>query len=142
LKRFKSISLLIVLSIIVFPWRTICVSSFAQEKEHHKVGELSPCQLHEIYKGSNIPVFFPPSNCNNLSANSDTYPAPEKFQLKPPFQLIALGAVFFKLIIFEHFDKVDYFLSPDPKCRSANLVSYNPLRGPPLFSLSSKTEIV
>ena len=120
----------------------MCISSFTQEQEHHKPGELSPCELHEIYKGSTIPIFLPASTCSKLSVNSDNYTAPEKFQLTQPFQLLAIGIVFFKFITVTHFNKEAYFHSPEPKCRSAVLASYNPLRGPPLILLSSETEIV
>ena len=129
-KRFKAISLLLLVGVLIFPWRLICVAHpFGHSNEHHEPGKLSPCELRKQYKGTG-PAFFPPMHCHNASLEKGDFQTTGKFQLKPAFHAVAIAALSFE------FNKNPYpqqpcLFPPEPACRSAPVISTRLLRAPP-----------
>lgn len=114
---------------IFFPWQTICIAHPFGHVHHDHDGP-SPCELRKQYKGKDA-ALFPPMHCHNFSADTDNYQAPDKFQIQPIYQTLAIVAVLFEFIKITSPEQ-PYLFPPDPNCRSATIISDNTLRGPPL----------
>lgn len=131
MQKAKPILLLSLLFILIFPWRLICLAHpLGHSHEHHEPGKLTPCQIHAQYDGS-YDAFLPPMHCHWYSADVDDYDAPDKFQIKPPQQTLAVIAVVFEIVKIDIPEK-PFLFPPQPQCRSATLISGNSLRAPPL----------
>jgi len=75
---------------------------------------------------------LPPMDCKHISEPTDDYNQTQVERILPTIQMIAVAAVIFDLVSFET-TKQPFLLPPDPKCRSATLLSDSPLRAPPLI---------
>lgn len=130
MQKLKIISLLIILGMVFFPWKLICIAHpFGHSQEHHEPGKLSPCELRKQYKGKG-PAIFPPMHCKHLSPDIDNYQTIEKFQIKPTFQTLAFVDALFEIVKINY--PKQHFLFPlEPKCRSATIISISSLRAPP-----------
>lgn len=116
---------------MLFPWKLICIAHpLGHKHEHHEPGKLSPCELRKQYKGKG-PAFFPPMHCHNLSADTDDYLTQDNFQIKPTYQTLAIAAILFEFVKITYTEQPTLF-PPEPKCRSATIISVHTLRGPPL----------
>ena len=129
-KRFKSISLLLLIGVIIFPWRLICLTHpFGHNHVRHEPDKLSPCELREHHKGT-APAFFPPMHCNNMTLERGEFQTTGQSQIKPTFHAVAMAVLFPELRKIKYPQQPYLFLS-DPKCRSAPLISSQLLRAPP-----------
>lgn len=122
--------LLFILGMMIFPWRLVCIAHpFGHSHEHHEAGRPSPCELRKQYKGKG-PAIFPPMHCKHLSPDTDNYQTTEKFQIKPTYQTLALVAVLFEIVKIDYPEQ-PFLFPPEPKCRSAPIISAHSLRAPP-----------
>lgn len=129
MQKLKSIILIFILGITLFPWQSICVSHpFGHDHHNHKGP--SPCELRQQYKGRE-PIFWPPMECKSFLSQFDVFEQPENEKTKPVIEIIAIVTVFFDLITLENIDQ-PFLFPPNPNCRSATLLSDSPLRAPPL----------
>lgn len=113
---------------MLFPWKLICIAHPLGHKHHHEPGKPSPCELRKMYKGT---AYWPPMDCHRISADTDNYQAPQKYDVKPTYQTIAIAAVLFEFVKITYTEQPNLF-PPEPKCRSATIISVHTLRGPPL----------
>jgi len=131
MRKAKSILFLFAFLILFIPWKLICLAHpSGHSNESHEPGILTPCQIHAQYDGS-YDAFLPPMHCHWYSADADDYDAPAKFQIKPFQQTLAIFAVVFEIVKIEIPEKLFPF-PPEPKCRSATLISGNSFRAPPV----------
>jgi len=130
MQKFKSIILLFILGIILFPWQLICIEHPFGHEHHHHDGP-SPCELYRQAMQQPGEHIFPPMDCDNISKVTSDYDQVQVEKTVPPLQLVAVVAVLFDLVGFEPTQQ-PFPLPPDPKCRSATLLSDSPLRAPPL----------
>jgi hypothetical protein len=131
MQKAKSILLLFIIGVLVFPWGLIdfCVTHPTGHKHHHhEPGKPTPCELRKQSEGT---AYWPPMDCRKFSVSTDDYQAPDKFQIKPTYQTLAVVAVLLELVTIS-FPKEPFLFPPEPKCRSATIISVNALRGPPL----------
>ena len=126
--KIKSILLLIIMGMVLLPWEAICVAHPLGHKHHHHEGP-SPCELRKNYKGQ-YPVFWPPMDCKHINAATDDFQQPQKEQIKPAIQTLAFIAVTLELIQVPYTEQ-PHLLPPEPRCRSATVITSNSLRGPP-----------
>ncbi|MEX0981901.1 MAG: hypothetical protein WD577_05020 [Bacteroidales bacterium] len=130
--RIKSILLLIIMGIILFPWQMICLAHpFGHAHHHHHHEGPSPCEIRRIVLQQPGEHLLPPMECEHISDATDDYNQTQVERIVPTVQLIAVAAVVFDLVGFEITEQ-PFLLPIDPKCRSATLLSDSPLRGPPL----------
>lgn len=123
--------MLFALGILLFPWKLICFAHpFGHSKIHHEPGKLSPCELRKNYKG-NGPAYFPEMHCHKLSTDSADYLTQENLPVKPTQQTLAITVVLFEVVKINSSNST-YLFPPEPKCRSATIISVHTLRGPPL----------
>lgn len=91
------------MGVILFPWKSLCKAHpMGHSNIHHEPGKLSPCELHRKYAGTGGTHFLPPMHCHKLSADTDAYQPPVKFQVKPCSQTLAIVVVVFELIKFNY----------------------------------------
>ncbi len=130
MRKFKSILLLIIMGIILFPWQMICLAHpFGHEHHHHN--DPSPCELHRIAAQQGGEHFLPPMECGHILSQIDDFQQPQVEKIAPTVQLFAILAIVFELVKLDNHEQ-SFLFPPDPQCRSATLFSDNPLRGPPL----------
>lgn len=130
--RVKPILLLLIIGSIIFPWRLICISHpLGHSHQHHEPGHISACELHRKYTGSKEQHVLPPMHCDWMSNNVDDYQPVQKYQVKMTDQAIVIVAVALDIIQIPPSEK-PFIGEPEPKCRSATIISSNTLRGPPL----------
>ena len=131
-QKLKAISLLFILGMMIFPWRLICIAHpLGHSHQHHEPSKLSPCELHRKYANTDGQHILPPMHCHTVSADTDDFQTTDQFKIKPSYQTLAIAAVLFEFV------KITYpeqpcIIPPEPKCRSAPLLSSNSLRAPPI----------
>jgi hypothetical protein len=95
---------------------------------HHAAGKPGLCELRKSFKDD---AYWPPMDCKYLNIHSNNFKQSHKEQIKPTVQILVLAA-----FLLEHeqitFPEQPLLLPPDPKCRSATIISVNTPRGPPL----------
>ncbi|NBC83684.1 MAG: hypothetical protein GVY19_09910 [Bacteroidetes bacterium] len=128
MSKLKSILLLTAMGIILFPWKMICIAHPFGHDHHHHEGP-SPCELREQVAGTG-PVYLPPMDCKHIDDATDEFKQPEKEQIKPSVQTLAIVLVTFDLVRTDY-QQVPVQIPPEPRCRSAPVIISNPLRGPP-----------
>jgi hypothetical protein len=122
---------------MMFPWKLLdfCLTKVhGQVHHHHEPGKLTPCELRKQFKGT---AYWPLMDCHEITAKTDNYRVPDKFQIKPSFATPVVTAVLFHIVVIPIPDQ-PFLSAPDPKCRSATLISVNTRRGPPLTSLPDR----
>ncbi|TDD95488.1 hypothetical protein [Flavobacterium cellulosilyticum] len=133
MQKEKSILLLFLMGIILFPWQLICLAHPLGEHDHagdsdHK--KISNCELRRQYTGEQS-VIWPPMHCKHEVLKS------AKFQ-QPQIDCLILSVSPF-VVITSNYEftfnskaiKPHLFLE-EPNCRSASIISDHPHRGPPL----------
>lgn len=118
------------MGISLFPWQLICVAH-PSGHDHHKHDGPSTCDLHRIYAGAEGEYLLPPMDCEHISPAVDDYNRAQVEKTAPPLQLVAFAAILLDLVKLERPEK-PFLIPPDPKPRSATLLSDIPLRAPPL----------
>lgn len=117
--------LLFLMGIILFPWQAICLT----HPLHYHEGK-SICELRKEYKG-NQPFFWPPMHCKHTVLKSTDFQ-----QSQYDSVLLVLSPFTITTYSFDFTSNQEeirpYLFLPEPNCRSATLISDNPLRGPPL----------
>ena len=114
----------------ILPWQAMCVAHpFGHD--HHEHDGPSPCELRRMTLQQPGEHLLPPMDCEHISDATDDYNQTQVERIVPTIQLIAVAAIVFDLVSFEITEQ-PFLLPPDPNCRSATLISDNPLRGPPL----------
>lgn len=126
--KAKSLYLLIVMGIMLFPWQLIC-TAHPLGHDHHEHDGPSPCELRQQYSGDG-PVFFPPMNCDHASSQFEDFQPPQTEKVRPTTKSVAVAIVIIDHIILpEHecnfIQQQETRSNSDPPCRS---VQY---RGPP-----------
>lgn len=127
MQKVKSILLLFLMGIILFPWQTICLAHPLGEPHHE--GK-STCELRREYKGDQA-VFWPPMHCKHEVLKSTDFQQPHLDQLLfavSPFLITTYNFEF----ISDSKEIKPYLFLEEPNCRSATIISDNPHRGPPL----------
>lgn len=115
---------------ILFPWQLICIAHpFGHD--HHEHDGLSPCELHRIAAQQPGDKFLPPMECKHTLSQVDDFQQPQVEKVKPTIQTLFVAAVLLDLIRIPIYEEPILF-PPDPKCRSAPILSSHTLRGPPL----------
>lgn len=118
------------MGIILFPWQMICLAHPFGHKHHHHDGP-SPCELHRIAVQQGGQHILPPMECNHILSAIDDLQQPQVEKIVPTFHTLIVFAVLFDFVNFDNKEQ-PFLFPPDPQCRSATLISDNPLRGPPL----------
>jgi hypothetical protein len=131
MNKFKSILLLFIMGIILFPWQMICIAHLFGHEHHHHDGP-SPCELHRIAAQEEGEHLLPPMECQDIVSQIDDFQQPQVEKVVPTFQTLAILSVLFELPYLFGTQEAPVLFPPDPKCRSATLISDNPLRGPPM----------
>lgn len=127
MKRTKSISLLSIFTMMLFPWQLMCMAHPMGHEHHHKPGELSPCEMRRLCTETSV---WPPMDCNKLSINANDFQLPQNDKLTPSVQTLAVVAVL--LGLFEIDLPEDFVFSlPDQQCHSRPPPSDHLLRAPP-----------
>ncbi|MBK8517137.1 MAG: hypothetical protein IPL55_12915 [Saprospiraceae bacterium] len=130
MQQIKSILLLFIMGIILFPWQMICLAHPLGHEHHHHDGP-SPCELHRIAAQQGGQHILPPMECNHILSAIDDLQQPQVEKIVPTFHTLIVFAVLFDFVNFDNKEQ-PFLFPPDPQCRSATLISDNPLRGPPL----------
>jgi hypothetical protein len=132
MQRSKSILLLFVTAMILFPWKLICIAHpTGHSHTHHDPGKPSACELRKLFTGKGA-AYFPPMHCNHIDPGTDNFKAPEKYQITPPAATQAMAILPVDVLPFG--DRRIFFIRPpEPKCRSATIIPANSLRGPPMI---------
>jgi hypothetical protein len=130
MQQIKSILLLFIIGIILFPWQVICPAHPFGHEHHHHNGP-SPCELHRIASQQKGQHILPPMECGHISPLIDGFQPTQVENVVPTFHTFVVFAILIGFINC-NIEKQPFFFSPDPHCRSATLISDNPLRGPPL----------
>jgi len=130
MQKLKSILLLIILGITILPWQMVCAEHpFGEHHQEHDGP--SPCELRRIALQKPGEHLLPPMECENITSLVADYNSTEVNKIVPTVQIVAILAVVFDLVVFEHQEQ-PFLTPPDPNCRSATLLSDSPLRAPPL----------
>ncbi len=130
MQKLKSILLLFIMGMILFPWQLICIAHpFGHN--HHKHDGLSPCELHRIAAQQPGEKFLPPMECKHIALQLENFQQPQVEKVKPTIQTLATAAVLLDLVCILQYEQ-PYLFPPNPKCRSAPILSSHTLRGPPL----------
>lgn len=111
-----------------FPWQMIC-ATHPIGQEHHAHDGPSPCELRRQYKGE-APVFWPHMHCDEKLSAVDVYTSQDNSVIVT-IRTVVVIAVLFEVFKTENQEQ-HFQLPPEPKCRSATLLSDIPLRAPPL----------
>lgn len=122
-KKGKSISLLIIMGMLVFPWQLfhVCLAHpFGHASDH------IPCAEREKQMGDS---YWPPMECVHMDIDTDDFPPVQK-QLTPIFQIVGMQILDYLICILK--PEGAFLLAPEQKCRSAPLIDSNPFRGPPI----------
>lgn len=127
MQKIKSIVLLNLMGIILFPWQSICLAHPLGEPPHKGI---STCELRKEYKGDQA-VFWPPMHCKHTVLKSTDFQQPQYDTILLVLSPFTITTYNFEFVSNEREMKPSLFLS-EPNCRSATLISDNPLRGPPL----------
>jgi len=115
----------------ILPWQSMCIAH-PLGHDHQKHDRPSPCDLRaKAVAESDGPLFLPPMDCEHISDATDDFNQTQVERIVPTIQMIAVAAVIFDLVKFDTTEQ-PFLLPPDPKCRSATLLSDSPLRAPPL----------
>ncbi len=130
MRQLKSILLLFIMGMTILPWQLMCIAHpFGHE--HHEHDGPSTCELHEMAAQQPGEHLLPPMECEHISDVTDDYNQAQVERIVPTIQLVAVVAVVYDLVGFEITEN-PFLLPPNPKCRSATLLSDSPLRAPPL----------
>jgi len=114
----------------ILPWQLVCVAHpFGHD--HHEHEGPSTCELHRMAAQQPGEHLLPPMECEHISDATDEYNQTQVERIVPSIQMVAVAAVIFDLVSLETTEQ-PFLLPPDPKCRSATLLSDSPLRAPPL----------
>ena len=133
--KAKSVYLLIIMGIMLFPWQLIC-TAHPFGHDHHEHNGPSPCELRRQYSGDG-PVFFPPMNCDHVSSQFEDFKTPQTEKVKPTIQTIAVAIAIIDLHILPEYE-TNFIQLPetrsnsDPPCRPIKD------RGPPIPSLQKQ----
>jgi hypothetical protein len=83
--------------------------------------------MRKLYNGESE-AFFPPMHCHKVSLNTDDFQSSEKLS----FSVYTSTFVQDKPDVKHVSDLASaHIVSPEPKCRSATIISQHQLRGPP-----------
>jgi hypothetical protein len=129
MQRLKSIFLLFIFGLLI-SFSSLFDFCITGHKHHHEPGKPTPCELRKLYKGDGMAIW--PPMCHKVSVNTDDYQLTNEVKIEPSIQTIVVAAVLLDLISLDYSEE-PFLLPPDPKCRSATLISTNRLRGPPIF---------
>lgn len=130
MKRTKSIVLLFIMGILLFPWQMLCVTHPTGHNHHEHDGP-SLCEQYRMAAQEPGEHLLPPMDCENIKSFTTDYSPTQVNKIVPTVQMVAILAVVFELITLDHQEQ-PFLIPPDPNCRSATLLSDSPLRGPPL----------
>lgn len=119
------------MGIILFPWQMICLAHPFGHDHHHHQGP-SICELHRIAAQQEGEHLLPPMECGHILSQIDDLQKPQVEKIAPTVQLFAILAIVFEFVKLDNHEQL-FLFPPDPQCRSATLISDNPLRGPPLI---------
>lgn len=134
MQRLKSILLLFIMAMLIAPWSLLdfCIAHPFGHDHHHEPGKPTPCELRaKAIRESNGPIMLPPMDCDKFSVNADDYQAPDDSQVKPTTQTLVVAAVLLDIVRLDYPEE-PFPIPPDPKCRSATVISTRQLRAPPL----------
>lgn len=131
MRQLKSILLLFVLGLTLVPWQSIC-TTHPFGHDHHGHDGPSTCELHAMVAQQPGEHLLPPMDCTHISDATDEYNQTQVERIVPTIQQVAVAAVLFDLVSFEITEQ-PFLLPPEPKCRSATLLSDSPLRAPPFI---------
>jgi len=124
----KSILLLFVMGIMLFPWQLIC-TTHPFGHDHHEHDGPSPCELRKQYKGTDT-VFWPPMDCKDISAQFINCQLPKTDKIKPTLQLIA--TILFDLHVLPEYE-TNFIQLPEARSNSDPPFKSISDRGPPNF---------
>lgn len=128
MQKLKSIWLLFIMGMILFPWQIVCVSHpFGHE--HHEHEGPSLCELRTQDDGTS-PLFWPPMDCEHIDNQVDEYQAPHTEKIKQTFQTVAVAAVLFDIIDFPQL-KIGFIPEQTERNSSSPPITTLSLRGPP-----------
>jgi hypothetical protein len=133
MQKQKSILLLFLMGVILFPWQLICLAHPLGEPDHsgdpdHK--EISNCELRRQYTGKQS-IIWPPMDCKQEVLKAAKFQQPQFDRLilaVSPFVLLTSNFEF----TFNSKAIQPHLFLEEPNCRSAIIISNHPHRGPPL----------
>ena len=119
------------MGIMFFPWQVICIAHpFGHE--HHRHNGPSPCELHRLAAQQGGQHILPPMECGHFSLHLADYQPPQVEKASKGIYTFITLALILNLIDVGH-RKQPFFITPEPTCRSAPLISSFSLRGPPFI---------
>ncbi|MFZ6010782.1 MAG: hypothetical protein ACOYXT_10590 [Bacteroidota bacterium] len=129
MRQLKARLLLFVLGITLFPWQLVCVAHpFGHE--HHDGP--SPCELRRLAAQQPGQHLMPPMDCDHILAQIDDIQQPQTENVLPAFQTVAVPCALLGQIHCPDSGEALTEFPPEPRCRSATLISDCPTRGSPL----------
>jgi len=131
MKPFKAILLLFILGTTLVPWQLLCTTHLFGHHHHHEHDGPSPCELHRIAAQQAGEDLLPPMECAHISDATYDYNEVRAERTASPLQWVAVAVVFVDAAGFQP-AAPPFLKPPDPRCRSATLLSDSPLRAPPL----------
>jgi hypothetical protein len=130
-RKLKSILLLFIMGMTLFPWQSVCVNH-PLGHEDHEHDDPSTCELHKMAAKQGGEHILPPMDCKYIAAEIDDFNQPQdKVVIISTVQLTAVVTVLLDLVSLGFPEQI-FLLPPEPNCRSATLLSDSPLRAPPL----------
>ena len=130
MRKLTAVLLLSILGIILFPWQTICIVHPPATENHHHKGP-SSCEIHRIAVQQKGEHFSQKMECKHVQSQIYDLQNHQVENVAPGNQLFVILPVDCESVKLGN-HKQPFSFPPDPQCRSATLISDNPLRGPPL----------
>jgi hypothetical protein len=130
MKQHKSFLLLFIMGVIIFPWQSICVT---HPLGHNTIAHDGPshCETHRIYAHKKGVHLLPPMHCEHIASVIGEYNQTQADKI------VTSNNISSQVVISEQTNYSQqgqsFILIPEPKCRSATLLSDIPLRAPPFI---------
>ncbi len=128
MQKTKSILLLFLMGLLLFPWQLACLAHPAGHDHNHHESP-GPCELREIHKGTSS--FLPPMHCNTVSVEAHDYNQTENQRIIPSTSNAIVAAVVFQLLKIE-LPCAQATVIPEARCNTGPPLAAFSLRGPPL----------
>lgn len=118
----------------MLPWGILnfCVAHPTGHNHHHEPGEVTPCEMRKLYKGS-TPVVWPPMECYHFLVDTDDFHTVNNIKTLPTSSEFELVEPNYTNGIEINIDVV--LFPPEPRCRSATICGLKNHRAPPLSIL-------
>jgi hypothetical protein len=128
MQKYKALIFLFLMGFNLFPWPLVCTAHpFGDHHDHHDHDGLSPCEMRENYNGTDT-VVWPPMHCDHITSELDELQSPQHITISQQHWIVLMVVT----DLTPYFDyQNQYFPLPEPRCRSAPIISAHTLRGPP-----------